>query len=373
MKKFISLITALVLLLSASSIAATDSGKKVLMVVSSYGEDEGETKPGYEFDEFAKAYIVFKSNGVEIDIASPKGGVVVADKYNLSKEYNQIVTADKSVMQKLDQTIATQDIDASIYDGIFVVGGKGAMFDLPKDKNLQRIIASIYENKGSVSAVCHGPAALVDVKLSSGEYLVSGRKVNGFTNQEEKAFGKKWVKHFDFLLEDRLKERGAQFESSPMMLSHVAIDDRLVTGQNPFSTSQTAEQLLVSMGLIPNKSELFKEDRTIQLVAEILDGDNQAKTQFTDNVKHYQPELVAMYGYYSMMFSENKQQVSDSVMLMELASPFMQHPQLSLVLAQGYVKLDQNDKAKSLLEILLKSNPDMEAAKKMLDNLVAAN
>ncbi|MCW8998053.1 MAG: hypothetical protein OQK04_05005, partial [Kangiellaceae bacterium] len=200
-----------------------------------------------------------------------------------------------------------------------------------------------------------------------------GKKVNGFTNLEEKAFGKKWAKHFDFMLEDRLKERGAKFESSPMMLSHVATDERLVTGQNPFSTSQTAKQLLISMGIKPKTFELFKEDRTIELVAEILKGSNSAKTQFIDNVKHYQPELVAMYGYYSMMHSENKQQVTDSVMLMELASPYMQHPQLSLVLAQGYVKLAQKEKAKSLLKKLLKSNPEMEAAKEMLDNLVAAN
>ena len=147
--------------------------KKIVMVVSSYGQQQGEEKPGYEFDEFSKAYTVFKANGIEVDVASPKGGKVEADKFDKNKPYNVPVLADKAIMAKLENTLKTSTLDASNYDGIFIVGGKGAMFDLPKDKALQSVIADIYQQQGTVAAVCHGPAALVDVKLADGSYLVS--------------------------------------------------------------------------------------------------------------------------------------------------------------------------------------------------------
>ena len=155
--------------------------KKVLMIVSGYGQQQGEEKPGYEFNEFAKAYTVFKNNGISVDIASPNGGKVEADKYDAKKSYNASVLADKVIMAKLNNTLSTKNIDAKSYDAIFIVGGKGAMFDLPKDNALQSVIADIYQQNGTVAAVCHGPAALVDVKLKDGSYLVANKTINGFT------------------------------------------------------------------------------------------------------------------------------------------------------------------------------------------------
>ena len=218
MKAIQYLFLGLLTLVTTSAMAAQDK-LKVLMVVSSYGVDGGETRPGYEFDELAQAYLVFRHNDIAVDIASPKGGKVEADKYDKTTKFNADALSDTVFMAKLADTLATKAVNAKDYDGIFVVGGKGAMFDLPKDKALQGLIADIYEGKGSVAAVCHGPAALVDVKLSSGEYLIAGKAVNGFTLEEEARFGKKWASQFDFQLEDRLKERGGKFSSSPMMLS----------------------------------------------------------------------------------------------------------------------------------------------------------
>ena len=222
----------------------SDQQKRVLMVVSGYGENQGQDKPGYEFDEFSKAYAVFKANNIAVDIASPKGGAVVADKYDPEKSYNVSVLADKAIMAKLDNTLKTSALKASDYDGVFVVGGKGAMFDLPKDTALQGLIADIYQQQGVVAAVCHGPAALIDVKLSDGSYLVADKAVNGFTNAEEKLFGKKWLNDYEFLLEDKLIERGAKFQSSNIMLPHLATDERLITGQNPTSTVDVAVALV---------------------------------------------------------------------------------------------------------------------------------
>ena len=142
-----------------------DVHKKVLMVVSSYGKDMGSARPGYEFDEFSQAYLIFKNNGLSIDVASPKGGPVEADEYNSDKSYNKIFLEHKSALNLLDDTKATADVNAEDYDAIYIVGGKGAMFDLPYDPALQDVISNLYLKKGTViSSVCHGPAAFVNVK-----------------------------------------------------------------------------------------------------------------------------------------------------------------------------------------------------------------
>ena len=243
--KMFVLLYATSFILTAASYAA--DSKKVVMVVSGYGQDHGKTTPGYEFDEFAKAYIVFSDNGIEIDVASPQGGQVVADKYDPSKPYNAKVLSNTKAMNKLNNTLATNELNPKDYDAIFIVGGKGAMFDLPNDNALKTTIADIYQRNGTVAAVCHGPAALVDVKLDDGSYLIANKVINSFTNKEEKLFSKKWISKFEFLLEDKLIERGAQFESSDLMLSHVSVDERLITGQNPASSELVAEKLLESL------------------------------------------------------------------------------------------------------------------------------
>lgn len=174
-KQFIAFITMTIMIFSVN---AQTQDKKVVMVVSSYGQQQGEERPGYEFDEFAKAYTVFKANGIKVDVASPEGGKVIADKFDAKKPFNVPVINDTAIMSKLDNTIATSQLNATDYDGIFIVGGKGAMFDLPKDTDLQQVIATIYQQQGSVAAVCHGPAALVDVKLADGSYLIANKAIN---------------------------------------------------------------------------------------------------------------------------------------------------------------------------------------------------
>ena len=225
------------LLLASCFTVYAGEAPNVVMVLSSHGQqgDNGELiQPGYEFDELSKAYRVFKANGVNVIFASPKGGKPLADEFDKEKPYNQAFLEDTHAVTALSATYKISSIDDEDVDAIFVVGGKGPMFDLYQHAPLKKLIADVYENNAVVSAVCHGPAALVDVKLSNGQYLVADKRVNGFTNQEEQAFGKKWRPHFDFLLEDKLTERGAQFTQSGVMLSHVEKDGKVITGQNPF-------------------------------------------------------------------------------------------------------------------------------------------
>ena len=345
---------------------ASDIQPKVLMVLSSYGLEQGEKQPGYEFDEFSKAYLTFTSNGVSVDIASPTGGKVEADKYDPEKPYNARVLNTPETMAKLNDTLPLSEVTATHYQSVFVVGGKGAMFDLPYDKTLQRLIADIYENEGTVSAVCHGPAALVNVQLSDGSLLVANKRVNGFTNQEEKVFGKKWVKHFDFLLEDKLTERGANFEQAPIMMEYVAVDHKLITGQNPFSTVATAEAVLRSMGITPKVQPKDQEALTIELIAKLLKNDKNAEKAYLAAAEKYQTPLIGMYGYYTFKHASNEQELGKSVDLMELAANNMQHPMLQLAIAQGQKKLGETAEAKATLIALIANNPDMQEAKDLL-------
>jgi putative intracellular protease/amidase len=364
------LIIGTLITITSQVYAASDS-KKVLMVVSGNGqnEKEGEEKPGYEFDEFSKAYSVFKNNGIVVDIASPKGGQVEADKYNPEKPYNAIVLADKAIMAELNNTLATSTINAKDYDAVFVVGGKGAMFDLPKDLALQNVIAQIYQQQGVVAAVCHGPAALVNVKLKDGSYLVANKAINSFTNQEEKLFGQKWINDFEFMLEDKLAERGAHFQSSKIMLSHVAIDGRLITGQNPTSTVDVATALVKSLGLTPVKSEIEIEDKTMAVVSKFIDGDKSALDLLVNKQDQYYIPLVGMYGFYFLKIADTTLDFEQALALMKVAQKAINSPNLDMKIAETQVKLGQTANAKATLNQLITAKPDYKPAQSMLKTL----
>ena len=363
----LSLLVIAMLIMTASLAMAKSNSKQVLMVVS--GNGQGDEQPGYEFDEFSKAYLVFKENGIVVDIASPKGGKVEADKYDPNKSYNAKVLADEVIMAKLNNTLATSSIDAKKYHGVFVVGGKGAMFDLPKDTALQNIIAEIYQQQGSVAAVCHGPAALVDVKLKDGSYLVANKAVNAFTNEEERLFGKKWIKDFEFMLEDKLVERGARFQSSEIMLNHVAVDGRLITGQNPTSTVEVATALVRSLGITPVKMEMDLEDKTLAMVAKFLSGDTTSLETVKNNQAQYHMPLVGMYGFYYLKTADTNHDSEQALALMLAAQKAINNPMLDMEIAKTQVKLGQIDNAKITLNQLISAKPDYKPAQNMLKTL----
>jgi len=369
MKQVKRLFIVAVMMFAAAVQVKAANQQKVLMVVSSYGEDAGETKPGYEFSEFSKAYLVFKKHGISVDIASPTGGKVVADQFDKDKPFNQTVLADANVMAKLNNTLAIKSVDHSSYQGIYIVGGKGAMFDFPNDEHLQGVIANIYDNEGVVAAVCHGPAALVNVKLSNGNYLVSGKQVNGFTNQEEKMFGKKWLKQFDFLLEDKLIERGGEFQHAPFMLSHVSVDERLVTAQNPSSTTASAIAMVKAMGIEVKPVKVYNEDATLDLVAAFLKGDDIALSKLADKSLGYQLPLVAMYGYYFSNFAEGDHANQQALDLMLVAQEALNNPRLDLQIAKSQRVLGKIDAAKLTLKKVIEATPDNKDAKEMLATL----
>ncbi|KKO49238.1 intracellular protease/amidase-like protein [Arsukibacterium sp. MJ3] len=361
-------LTLLSTLTNRAAFAVASDSKRIVMVLSGYGQPEQQA-PGYEFDEFAKAYLVFQAHGIAVDIASPQGGNVEADKYDPAKPYNQQVLNDAAIMAKLNNTLSTAQLRAADYSGIFIVGGKGAMFDLPKDPALQQLIAGIYQQQGSVAAVCHGPAALINVKLADGSYLLANKAVNGFTNEEERLFGKKWLAQFDFMLQDKLIERGGRFEHSPMMLSHVAVDNRLITGQNPASTVATARALLQSLDITLQPMMPHKDDATLALVAELLKGNITAELVLAANAAQYQLELLGMYGYYYLNSAGTAQAQQHALTLMQAGQRAINNPSLDMAIAQAQLKLGDKAAARATLQQILAAKPDFAAATALLADL----
>lgn len=343
---------------------AASAQPKILVVVSSEGRDQGKTRPGFEMDEFSQAWAIFRDNGYAVDVASPAGGPVEADRYNPKEPFNARVLADPDAVGKLAATLPTSKVRANEYAAVYIVGGKGAMFDLPMDAALKSVTASVYERGGVVSAVCHGPAALVDVRLSNGELLVKGRRLTGLTNEEEQVFGKKWMKEFRFLLEDAMRERGARWEEAPLMMPKLVVDGRLVTGQNPYSTTAVAEAVVHALGREPVAREPWRDEASMQLVQEMLGGKReQARAALAADPGRYHVQLIGLLGYYQLKAVRTDAEVRDALAIMELARPHMSEPQLTVGIAEAHWRLGEHDEARRLLAGVLESHPALSEAK----------
>jgi putative intracellular protease/amidase len=223
------------------------NAKKILMIVTSHSQlGATNTKTGFWLEELAAPYYEFVKAGAEVDIASPNGGRPAADpksESNPSAIVREFLN-DPIAMGKLSSTLRLSDIEAS-YDAYFVVGGHGVMWDLPNHSKLNAMLADAHELGRVVAAVCHGPAALVNVRLSNGSYLVSGKRVAGFTNDEESAVGLDRI--VPFALESKLKERGAKYEATSMWAPLAIRDGNLVTGQNPASSVAVARETIQAL------------------------------------------------------------------------------------------------------------------------------
>lgn len=220
-----------------------DMKKKILFVVTSH-DKKGSTgeDTGYYLGEVSHPWEVLHKAGYEIDFVSPKGGTPPVDGFDLKDPVNKEFWENKEYKNKIDHSLTPAQINPKEYSTIFYAGGHGAMWDLADNKELADIASNIYESGGIVAGVCHGPAGLVNIRLSNGNYLVDGKKINAFTNEEESAV--KLTDVVPFLLENKLKERGAKFEKSGLWQNHVVSDQRVITGQNPQSAKSVGEAIL---------------------------------------------------------------------------------------------------------------------------------
>ena len=225
---------------------------KILMVLTSHDQlgDTGK-KTGFWLEELAAPYYEFKDVGAKITLASPKGGQPPLDpKSDLREnqtESTRRFSFDKAAQAELANTKILADMSADDFDAVFYPGGHGPMWDMPDNPTSIALIEAFVRADKPVGAVCHAPAALINVRENDGKYLIQGKRVTGFSNAEENISG--FNAFVPFLLEDRLKEHGGVFSKGVNWASYVQVDGKLVTGQNPASSGPAAKAMLNCMAL----------------------------------------------------------------------------------------------------------------------------
>lgn len=247
---------------------ATARGRVLAVVSSTAHFPGGARKAGYELTELARAYYVFQSSGFEVDIASPQGGRPPQriDTDDMG-DADYAFLNDPAAQRKLAATARLADVDPARYSAVYFVGGKGAMFDFPGNADIARVAGAVAARGGVLGAVCHGPAALLDLRGADGNSLVAGRRMTGFTNDEELFLMKDARQRLPFLLEERARELGARFSTAPKYVGHVVVDGKLVTGQNPWSTWATAEEMVKALGATPVARPETGEERSVLALA----------------------------------------------------------------------------------------------------------
>jgi putative intracellular protease/amidase len=220
--------------------------KRILMAVTSHDKKGATGEPtGAYVPEMAHPLAVFKAAGYEVELVSTRGGQVPLDGVERKDPVVAAFLDDPELQRQLRESPASTSIDASRYDAIFFAGGHGAMWDFPDAKGFTDAAARIYDAGGVVGAVCHGPAALVSVRLANGKLLIDGKQVSAFTNDEEKAV--KLDQVVPFLLQSRLEALGARHQAAPNWQEKVVTSERLVTGQNPASAAGVARAMVAKL------------------------------------------------------------------------------------------------------------------------------
>lgn len=225
------------------------SQEKILFIVSnadSYGGTD--LNASNHFAEIILAHDEFTKAGFEVDFVSPNGGPITVGYLDESSDIQNQYLANTAFMKKLSSTLQPQQITSSDYRAVYYGGGGAAMFGVPENKAIQSISMAVYEkNNGVVSAICHGSAGLAYLKTKNGEYLVSGKRVNGypdlFESKEEPYYAT-----FPFSIEEKLRAHGGEFSFSEKGWDDYSIaDGRLITGQDPTAARSVAKKVIETL------------------------------------------------------------------------------------------------------------------------------
>lgn len=245
MKK--TLLSVLILLIFISCTNEANEKGRILIVVSNT-EDMGDSKKhfaGNNLWEVAPPYHIFVSHGYEVDFVSPTGDEVPFSMDPIGISSYTIKYENFMVM--VNNSLTPEQVDPKKYEAIFIGGGYGPLFDVSNNEDLLSIMANVYENGGVIGGCGHGPGAFANVKLKNGEYLVKGKKVTGFPNSTEVT--KSWAKKgtlLPVLLEDRLRENGAIFQSKTDLNNKhdVVVDSRIVSTMFLPSSAIVAKEMI---------------------------------------------------------------------------------------------------------------------------------
>lgn len=223
------------------------SDKKILVVVTNISRyPEMERPTGLWLGEAVHFVDTVEKAGCQADFVSPQGGYTPIDPMSLGEMALPIdwqYYEDHAFMNRLGATLPADSIDPSDYSAVYYAGGHGVIWDFPGNKHLQRISREIYEAEGVISSICHGAVGLLNIQLSDGSYLIAGREVTGFSNEEERLV--ELADHVPYLTEDELVKRGATYQKAEQPFTPFAVTtERLVTGQNPQSGHAVADGVL---------------------------------------------------------------------------------------------------------------------------------
>lgn len=226
--------------------------QKVLFVLTSTATMGVGGKPtGLWLEEFTIPYFAIHDAGYSIDIVSTAGGAVPIDPRSVGGESarqlaeNGRYLNDPQLVAALAETPLVEEVRFGDYAAVFLPGGHGTMWDLPKSQTLADGVVELFTAGKPVAAVCHGPAGLVGATLPDGRPLVAGRYVSAFTTEEEVAVGLRNA--VPFLLDARLAELGAHLVKGEPFKPTAVENGNLITGQNPQSARAAAALLVAEL------------------------------------------------------------------------------------------------------------------------------
>ncbi|MBO6503468.1 MAG: type 1 glutamine amidotransferase domain-containing protein [Kordiimonadaceae bacterium] len=216
---------------------------KILILLSNHATlgDTGEANGTYA-PELTHTVHEFDAAGVAYDLVSIEGGAAPIYGAEVEDGINDVILANAEFQQQVQNTIAFEDIDAADYSGVFYPGGYGVLYDLAFNETVGSAVAGLYEAGAPVGAVCHGPAGLLPIKLSSGNSILSGKSVTGFTREEEIDFNT--IEHIPYLLEEKLARAAGKYSKVGPWGEHVISDERIITGQNPASAAGVGRAII---------------------------------------------------------------------------------------------------------------------------------
>lgn len=233
---------------TASSEKSNQNGDKILFIVSNASFHGISKLPtGNSFSEIVNAYDTFKKEGFTVDFVSPYGGSIPLAYINTSDALQKKLLYTEDFMYALKHTKKPKEIIAKDYKAVHYIGGGSAMYDVPKNKEIQKITMTIFEEyNGIVSSVCHGTAGIVDLKTKDGKYLVNNKIISGYPEAYEKE-GAEYFKQFPFLIQKTIEERGGIFKYSPRNSVHVEVQGNVITGQNYLSSKDVALKIIENL------------------------------------------------------------------------------------------------------------------------------
>lgn len=226
-----------------------NQAERILFIVSNahfYGNSD--INASNHFSEIVQAYDVFRRAGYEIDFVSPEGGAIPIGYISTSDPLQKKYLFDNDFMDILETTKKPNEVIPSDYKAVYYGGGGAAMFGVPENGDIQKIVMELYEeHEGIISAICHGTAGIVNLKTQDGTYLVAGKKVNGFPDSFEN-MDAEYYKTFPFSIQETIVQRGGDFRFSEKGWDGFTVSDgRLISGQDPSAAGLVAEKVIETL------------------------------------------------------------------------------------------------------------------------------